>query len=301
MSTKFIITYIGKTFIVPDIDPDGGLSGRIKKMGEIYNDEEAAIKLNVPFTIEKQVDDNEPKPPCREDFGKNDYDIIGHLLDMGAFDDYRTDLKIDTSFQNNGWFKRLGRSEQRDIAYLVKTLQEWAWGDFARPKDKDGFSTKRYVEELRTLAFNNFYFHALYAVGSVITDKKNPSDIDLLLVTNLFANDVFTVQPKFSDLIAKLKKTHEVELDDDIGERYDNESECRVKIDLQRRGIMTLPVDLIYQFDIVSPKHWEANDKFPAVEIFSIGAKNPHGYDGRLHCGANGVPINKYRWSKACL
>jgi hypothetical protein len=195
------------------------------------------------------------------------------------------------------WFRRLRESEQTDVGQVVQTLHDWANVKLAKPTS---FGSTRDIEYAQTYALKNFFFFSLYAIGSVITDKPTPTDTDLLLVTNLFPNEVYGVEPKFKDLIAKLEETHQVVVDGEVSSRYsDAGTEARLKIDIQRKGNCCKPVDIIYQWDILSPTHWVAHDKFKAEKIFNIGAENPRGYDGRLRDGALDIPLNMLRISQA--
>jgi|APSaa5957512622_1039677.scaffolds.fasta_scaffold111889_1 hypothetical protein len=195
------------------------------------------------------------------------------------------------------WFQRLEEHEQRDVGQVVQTLHDWANVKLAKPSQ---FGSTHNIEYAQTYALENFYFFSLYAIGSVVTDKPNPTDTDLLLVTNLFPNEVYGVEPKLKDLVAKLEGTHQVVVDGEVSDRYsDVGTEARLKLDLQRKDEGYKPIDVIYQWDILSPAHWEAHDKFKTERIFNVGADNPQGYNGRLRRGTIKIPLDLLRNSQA--
>ena len=47
---------------------------------------------------------------------------------------------------------------------------------------------------------------------------------------------------------------------------------------MQRKNNSCKPIDLIYQWDVISPSHWEANDSFESDLIFKVGSDNPATY-----------------------
>lgn len=199
--------------------------------------------------------------------------------------------------KQTNWFRKLKEPEQKDVAQVVRTLHDWTNVKLAKP---NRFNSTNDIEYAKNYALENFYFFSLYATGSIITSKQNPNDIDLLLVTNLFPNEVWSVEPKFKDLIAKLEETHNVEIDSEITNKYsDFGTEARLKLDIERKDEKCKPIDIVYQWDILSPKHWEKHDKVDAKKIFDVGAKNPQGYDGRLNIGAKNIPLNLLRISQA--
>lgn len=198
-------------------------------------------------------------------------------------------------YKQDDWFKRLAKPEQQDISKVITTLDDWFNVRLAKPNNE--FYSESDVRRAQE-ALKNARFFALYAVGSVITDKPNPADTDLLLVTNHFISNPYS-EPRFSDLVAKLRETYEVDVDDQVSDRYDRETDCRIKIDLQRKDKSAKPVDIIYQYDVLSPEHWEANDKFPSVPIMRAGAENPcpEGAHGLMR--VEHVPLDILRISEA--
>src|SRR3989344_3750181 len=116
-------------------------------------------------------------------------------------------------YQQAPWFQRLKKPEQQDIGRVVQILHDWANVLLAKPGwdiSATHYFSQQDIERAKSYALRELYFFSLYAVGSAITDKENPEDTDLLLVTNLFPDlGIAHTQPYFPDLIAKLQETHE--------------------------------------------------------------------------------------------
>src|SRR3989344_3823043 len=189
------------------------------------------------------------------------------------------------------WFQRLAAHDQEHLQNVINDLFSWTQGHLTTD-----LRERHNIEYLQTYALHNFFYFTLYSVGSVITEKTIPGDIDLLLVTNFFPNAMY-IQPKIDDLLTHLRKDHTIHVDSRIAKRYDYQSDARMKIDIDAQGKKS--IDLIYQWDVLSPKHWEANDRYAREHIFSIGSLDPQGYNGRLSEGITEVPLSCTRISEA--
>jgi hypothetical protein len=160
----------------------------------------------------------------------------------------------------NEWYSRLGQVDQKNLESLLGTLEKWMDGELKDEK-RHMFMGGDHVGS----------FFTIYAVGSTITSKQNPADIDLLLVTDHFANECARAV-ELVDLIKSLSEKYEVSVDDKVSQRYDYESDARIKIDLSlKQDKSAKPVDLIYQYDILSEERWKYNDKFDSLVLFRTG------------------------------
>ena len=158
------------------------------------------------------------------------------------------------------WFQRLAEPEQRDIRDIVQKIYGWASGTITRGVSQDS--------PLKD------YFFALYAVGSVTSNKQNPTDTDLLLVTDKFPN-IILERPYFRDLITILNEDGRV-CNQDLDQKIKYFAiGPREKYDIQSNGPCK-PIDLIYQWGFDSIESWEKVDPFKeskAKLIFNIVPK----------------------------
>ena len=162
------------------------------------------------------------------------------------------------------WYRQLNDSEQKDVSGIITTLDEWIHGKI----EGLDLETRKYNidEPLETRRF-----FVLYAIGSTVTDNPNPSDVDLLMVTNYFINIQHSRCPNVAALIERLGQDHDLEVDEKISEDYAEAEGSRVKINLLAKKEKSKRVDLVFQYDVISEVRWTQNDKYPSETIFRFG------------------------------
>ena len=232
---------------------------------------------------------------------------------------------------------RISEADQVNVEQVVDTFLKWVNGDFARDSET---LEARQVQNLREYDLTENYFFSGYLVGSILNPKVKPNDTDLLIATNLFPNNGY-MQPKFNDLLTALSKNNGVAikmvregkmygvnidprtLEDFSVEKfmigmyaaedctkvkikhYDKETDSRVTIKLKPIQPGLMPMDLIYQWNIINQTRWEAHeatkqDKEPFKRIFSIGPEHPKGYGEAVRDQYGGrfglrIPEGEYR------
>ncbi len=136
-------------------------------------------------------------------------------------------------------FDRLEKGEQDNVNHIINILYKWANVEFAGPPSHEIKHAKEYLMQ-------EVYYFALYGVGSAITNKPNPYDVDLLFITNKFPNDkTCKDQPRFMDLVRMLEKEYIISINNNLEQVYDRESDARLKFGVDRKGFKS--VDIIYQ------------------------------------------------------
>lgn len=168
------------------------------------------------------------------------------------------------------WFQKLNIPDQKNISIILGDLENWI--NCKIDSNGNYINNNSFSESIGNKNFINGFF-TLYAIASSITTKLNPSDIDLMLVTDFFPNDCRRPQ-EFKELIKAFTKNYNVDIDDKVSMRYDWESDARIKIDLDNVSLKCKSVDLIYQYDVLSEERWEFNDKFDRLPLFRFGESN---------------------------
>lgn len=196
-------------------------------------------------------------------------------------------------FKNvKNWFKKFKETDRSNLQNLLTIIDNWASGNMFNSKDWQFFecqwdgATKR--EKYKAYVQSGNFF-SLFAVGSSITSKKDPSDIDLLLITDM--QDVTTtfVSPCFSMFMNALNESFVTEINGELCHKYFiAEKECRTKIDLMNKERKGKSIDIIFQYDIYNEARWHANDKFDSVILYRIGRERPTERIARIYIPGKG-------------
>jgi hypothetical protein len=166
----------------------------------------------------------------------------------------------------NQWLRRLDLFDQRNIVHVISTLERWIHGEYCQ---LDGCRKENAIRDLKTALENTTYF-SIFAIASTVTEKPNPTDVDLMVVTNHWVNHFN--QPLISDLFRVFQANYRVAIDDQCSERYDRDSECRLIMHIDPATTEWIkPVDLVYQYDVISEQRWLAHDKEPLLIISRYG------------------------------
>ena len=166
----------------------------------------------------------------------------------------------------NLWLKRLDPFDQRNIVHVISTLERWIHGEYCQLA---GYRKENAIRNLKTDLENTKYF-SIFAIASTVTGKPNPTDVDLMVVTNHFVNHL--CQPLISDLFRTFQANYQVRLDDTVSERYDRETDGRLVMHIDPATTEWIkPIDLVYQYDVISEQRWLAHDKEPLLIISRYG------------------------------
>ena len=164
--------------------------------------------------------------------------------------------------QAKNWYDAFSEADKQTLDHVFSVFKDWA----KEAADQD------------FIKWNMHPFFVGYAVGSTITDKENPNDIDILIATDVWISekkakgDEFPLySPSMRKFAHDLGKDYEIEIKDDVSERYDNEVDCRIMVEINPKERQHKEIDLIYQYDVLSRARWEFNDKYASVPLFVIG------------------------------
>lgn len=157
------------------------------------------------------------------------------------------------------WYEKFTPVDKQNIEDVLDAFKRWTKSTLS-----DGLDTCN-------ASYRCYPFFVVYAIGSTITEKPDPTDIDLLAVTNVWVSEKEWCEPKISKFVKRLKASHAVSVDDMVTERYDHEVDCRVKLDIRPLKQPSKEIDLIYQYDILTRSRWEQNDEFDRIPLLAIG------------------------------
>jgi len=150
------------------------------------------------------------------------------------------------------WYNKFDSYDKKNISKILGTFDYWLNGKIVHDRGfYNSIEQKREAQmrEAKRRIEGETDYQVIFAIGSTITDKKNPQDIDLLVVTNQYLNSI-TEDVKNCTLIKEFKKDYGINVLKEMPEEYDRHSDCRIKFELTNKN--TKPIDINYQFDIVS-------------------------------------------------
>ena len=165
------------------------------------------------------------------------------------------------------WYNKLDNPNKRNVGNVISIFKMWT-----NSEEPINPSSDKYGHQFDASYHGLIPYFVLYAVGSTITEKENPTDIDMLAITNVYLsmkNEY--LKPDINALIRGLTVERTVSVDDKVTERYDWETDCRIKIDIGHKDKEVKDIDLIYQWNVMSRDRWEHNDKYESLPLFQIG------------------------------
>lgn len=185
--------------------------------------------------------------------------------------------------------------------YELKRAQEWAakldhFDYYNSGQMADIFSTwfagkdeKQHTEPAvwKKAVLSNKFF-TLYAIGSSITDKKDPGDLDFLLATNHYFNTRNSSMPLTSAVIHTLSRQFDLRFEKEVCKRYASAEGSRVKLDLRpMRAMRGREIDVVVQYDLISEERWiQYGDRFDSIPLLRFG--NPE------ECGLSSAHPRQY-------
>lgn len=159
----------------------------------------------------------------------------------------------------------LGGLSELDRRYVVQTIGAvYKW---VLDKGPESWYAHRFDEKSE--------YASIFAIGSVLQDSENASDIDLLMISNVYASTLDAFEPNLSQLGNIFHSLDFVRAIGAIGEVDGSEyggGENVVKLNLYSKE--GKDIDITFHFEVISEGSWVTNDPFDRVLLFRYGNVN---------------------------